>query len=140
TSDNLSAQTVQVQNLLELREQSRSYTDVAGFFPFYAPGDIRLTGAGEPERLTGVPVTQNFFPLLGVVPLAGRFFDDDESRSKSPKAVILGHDFWLRRFSGDRGIVGRAIVLDDKPVTVVGVLPSSFDFAATFTPGRRVDV
>jgi predicted permease len=139
-SENLSAQTVQVNNLLELREKSRSYVDVAGFFPFYAPGDIRLTGAGEPERLTGVPVTQNFFPLLGVTPLAGRFFDDAESLSRAPQAVVLGHDFWLRRYNGDRGIVGRSIILDDVPVTVVGVLPASFDFAATFTPGRRVDV
>ena len=50
TSENLSAQTVQVNNLLDLRAGSRSWTDVAGFFPFYAPGDIRLTSAGEPER------------------------------------------------------------------------------------------
>ena len=140
TSENLSAQTAQVKNLLEMREQTKSFTDVAGFFPFYAPGDVRLTGTGEPERLTGVPVTQNFFPLLGVTPLAGRFFDDAESQSKAPKAVLLGHDFWLRRFNGDRGIVGRSIVLDDKAVPVVGVLPASFDFAATFTPGRRADV
>jgi HAMP domain-containing protein len=66
-------------------------------------GDIRLSRAGEPERLTGVPVTQNFFPLLGVTPLVGRFFDDAESLSRAPKAVVLGHDFWLRHFSGDRG-------------------------------------
>src|SRR5204863_4568037 len=71
-SENLSAQTVQVSNLIDLREQSRSYTGVAGFYQFYAPGDIRLTGAGEAERLTGVPVTQNFFPLLGVTPILGR--------------------------------------------------------------------
>lgn len=139
TAENLSAQTVQVNNLLELRETSRSYTDVAGFFPFYAPGDLRLTGAGEPERLTGVPVTQSFFSLLGVRPFAGRFFDIAESQWQGPKTVVLGHEFWLHRFGGDRGIVGRSIVLDDEPVTVIGVLPPSFDFAATFTPGRRAD-
>src|SRR6185295_12274561 len=50
TSENLSAQTAQVNNLLVLRERSRSWSDVEGFFPFYAPGDIRLGGAGEPER------------------------------------------------------------------------------------------
>ena len=77
-SENLSAQTVQVSSLLELKDRSRSYEDVAGFFPFYATGDIRFTGAGEPERLTGVPVTQTFFPLLGVTPQAGRFFDEAE--------------------------------------------------------------
>jgi predicted permease len=139
-SENLSAQTVQVNNLLELRETSRSYSDVAGFSPFYAPGDIRLTGTGEPERITGVPVTQSFFAMLGVQPLAGRFFDPSESLWHAPRTVVLGHDFWERRFNGDRGIVGRAIMLDDEPVTVIGVLPASFDFAATFTPGRRADV
>ena len=140
TSENLSGQTVQVHNLLVLRDESRSWTGVAGVFPFYAPGDVKLTGSGEPERLTGVPVTQNFFSVLGVKPLAGRFFDDAESRYDAPKTVVLGHRFWERRFASDRAIVGRSIVLDGKAVTVIGVLPASFDFAATFTPGRRADV
>ncbi len=140
TSENLSGQTVQVHNLLALREESRSWAGVAGVFPFYAPGDVRFTGAGEPERLTGVPVTQNFFSLLGVKPLVGRFFSDDESRWNAPKTVVFGYEFWLRRFAGDRSIVGRSVVLDGHAATVVGVLPASFDFSATFTPGRRADI
>jgi hypothetical protein len=64
-SKNLSAQTVQVVNLVELRSQSQSLADVAAYSPFYGAGDIRLTGTGEPERLTGVPVTEGFFQLLG---------------------------------------------------------------------------
>jgi len=140
TSENLSGQTVQVYNLLALREESRSWSGVAGVFPFYAPGDIRFTGRGEPERLTGVPVTQNFFPLLGVKPEIGRFFDDAESRWNAPKTVVLGYEFWRRRFSGDRSIVGQTVVLDGHAATVIGVLPASFDFAATFTPGRRADI
>lgn len=140
TSENLSGQTVQVHNLLALREENRSYDGVAGVFPFYAPGDVRFTGRGEPERLTGVPVTQNFFSVLGVKPLLGRFFDDAESRWNAPKTVVLGYQFWNRRFAGDRSIVGHSVVLDGQPVTVIGVLPESFDFAATFTPGRRADV
>jgi putative ABC transport system permease protein len=140
TSENLSAQTVQVVNLVEFREQSRSLEGVAGFFQFYAPGDVRLTGGGEPERLTGVPVTQTFFPLLGVRPHAGRFFDESESRFNAPGTAVLDYRFWQRRFAGDRGIIGKSIVLDGKPVTVIGVLPASFDFEATFIPGRRVDL
>jgi len=140
TSENLSAPTVQVANFIELREQSRSFNGVAGFYQFYAPGDIHLTGGGEPERLTGVPVTQTFFPLLGVRPLAGRFFDEAESRQGAPKTAVLDYRFWQRRFEGDRRIVGRSIVLDGAPVTVIGVLPESFDFEATFIPGRRVDL
>jgi predicted permease len=140
TSENLSAQTVQVYNLLALREESRSWSGVAGVFPFYAPGDVRFTGRGEPERLTGVPVTQNFFSVLGVKPELGRFFDDAESRYNAPKTTVLGYEFWRRRFAGDRSIVGRSIVLDGHAATVIGVLPESFDFEATFTPGRRADI
>jgi len=140
TSENRSAQTVQVNNLIDLSTASRSFADIAGFYAFYAPGDIRLTGAGEAERITGVPVTQSFFSLLGIKPLVGRFFDSSETRWNGPKAVLLGHQLWQQRFSADRGIVGRAIILDGEPWTVVGVLPPSFDFEAIFTPGRRADL
>ncbi len=140
TSENLSSQTVQVSNLIALTEQSRSYSGIAGFYQFYAPGDIRLTGTGEPERLTGVPVTQGFFPLLGVTPLIGRTFDVRESQFNGPKAVLLGHQLWQGRFASDRQIVGRTIILDGEASTVIGVLPPSFDFAAIFTPGRRADL
>src|SRR5690348_8832610 len=140
TSENLSAQTVQVNNLLDLRTASRSFVDIAGFYAFYAPGDIRLTGDGEAERITGVPVTQSFFTMLGVQPFAGRFFDSSETRWNGPKAVVLGYELWQRRFMADRGVVGRSILLDGEPWTVVGVLPPSFDFSAIFTPGRRADL
>ena len=139
-SENLSAQTVQVANLLELRQQSKSLSTVAGYSPFYGAGDIRLTGAGEPERLTGVPVTEDFFRLLGVQPQLGRFFTAEECRWNAPKALVLSHGFWQRRFTADPGLVGRSIILDGTPATVVGVLPASFDFASTFTPGSRADL
>src|SRR5690349_5752193 len=140
TSENLSAQTVQVNNLLDLRASSRSFVDIAGFFAFYAPGDIRLTGGGDAERITGVPVTQSFFALLGVKPLIGRFFDSSETRWNGPKAVVLGHELWQQRFAGDHRVVGQAIILDGEPWTVVGVLPPAFDFEGIFTPGRRADL
>ena len=140
TSENLSSQTVQVANLLDLQTQSQSLASVAGFSPFYGVGDIRLTGIGEPERLTGVPVTEDFFRLLGVQPHLGRFFTAEECRWNAPKAVVLSHAFWQRRFGADPGVIGRALTLDGMPTTVVGVLPPSFDFAATFTPGSRAEL
>jgi hypothetical protein len=85
---------------------------VAGFSPFYGAGDHSLTGRGEPERLTGVQVTANFFPLLGVGPAVGRVFTAEESRWGGPKAVLLSHAFWARRFAADPGVVGRPITLD----------------------------
>lgn len=140
SSENLSAQTVQVNNMIDLRETSRALSDVAAFYAFSAAGSIRLTGVGEPARLTGVPVTERFFPLLGVRPLAGRFFNHEETLWNAPKTVVLGHRFWRERFNADKAVVGRVITLNDEPVTVIGVLPESFDFEATFTPGRSADV
>ena len=64
-SQGLSGQTTQVGNLLDLREQNQSFTDLAAYFAFYGVGDNKLTGQGEPERLSGVPVSQNFFPAAG---------------------------------------------------------------------------
>ena len=139
-SANLSDQTVQVGNLLDFRAQNVSFSDVDGYSPFYGAGDIRLTDSGEPERLTAVPVTENFFRLLGVQPQIGRFFTTEECRWNAAKAAVLTHRLWERRFESDPGIVGCPITLDDAPVTVVGVLPPSFDFAGIFVPGSRIDL
>ncbi len=138
--DGLSGETTQVDNFLDLRRQSKSYSDLAAYFAFYGVGDNKLTGVGEPERLSGVPVSGNFFPLLGVEPQLGRLFSADECKWNGPKAVLLSHGLWVRRFASDPRIVGRALTLNDAAVTVVGVLPASFDFASVFTPGSHIDL
>jgi predicted permease len=138
-SENLSSQTVQVANLRDLQSQSQSLEAVAGYSPFYNGGDIQLTGVGEPERLTGVPVTENFFPLLGIQPKVGRLFTPAECVFNAPKTVLLSHAFWRRRFGSNPAVNGQTIVLDGAPSTIVGVLPASFDFPAVFAPGGRAD-
>ena len=132
----------QVGHFVDLRERNRSFADLAGWDGYYGVGDKQLTGAGEPERLTAVPVTQNFFPLLGVQPLAGRWFTAEECQGKSnaPPAVMLSHGFWQRRFAANSSVVGSKLTLNNRPVTVVGVLPASFDFASVFAPGTPVDI
>ena len=136
----LSGQTIQVNHFLDLRRHNRSLSDLAAYFAFYGVGDSKLTGRGEPERLTGVPVSQNLFPLLGVQPQLGRLFNADECKWNGPKAVLLSQGLWKRRFASDPSIVGRPLTLDDSPVTVVGVLPASFDFGSVFAPGSRIDL
>ena len=91
-------------------------------------------------RLSGVPVSQNFFPLLGVQPQLGRLFNDDECKWHGPKAVLLSHGLWERRFASDPKIVGRPLTINDEPVNVVGVMPESFDFASVFAPGSHIDL
>jgi predicted permease len=136
----LSGQTTQVGYLLDLRERTKTLSAVAGYFAFYGVGDNLLSGRGEPERLSGVPVSENFFEVLGVKPLFGRSFNAQESAWNGPKAVMLSYGLWERRFGADPSIVGRAITINDEPHTVVGVMPPSFDFATVFAPGSRFDI
>jgi hypothetical protein len=124
--------TAQVAYLLRLQAQSRSLSEVAAYSPFYGKGDIRLTGTGELERLTGVPLTERFFRSVGVKPKLGRTFTAEECQPDVPKTVLLSHDFWQRRLASDPSIVGRPINLDGESVTVIGVLPASFAFRGRF--------
>jgi len=132
---------MQVSQFLDLRQQNKSFSDLAGVAGNSA-GDIELTGAGEPERLTSAPVTQNFFPLLGVQPMIGRSFtlEECQQRFRTPPAALLSYGFWQRRFGSDPAVLGRKLTLNTKPVMVVGVLPASFDFASIFAPGNPVDL
>ncbi len=139
-SENLSRQSVQVGHVVDLREQSQSLAGLAGFSAFYGVGDIRLTGTGEPERVTGVPVTEGFFPLLGVRAWLGRNFTAEECLWGAPRTAILSYTFWQRRLGAKPDVIGASITLDGKPTTIVGVLPPSFDFAGTFSPGRPADL
>jgi len=136
----MSAKTTQVDHFLDMRAQSKSFSDMAAYMAFYGVGDAKLIGDGEPERLTSVPVSQNFFALLGVEPQIGRQFSADECKFNAPGAVMLTDGIWRRKFGADPNIVGRALPFDGGPKTVVGVLPASFDFATIFTPGSRVDI
>jgi predicted permease len=132
---------MQVSQFLDLRERNKSFSDLAGATG-YGVGDIELTGTGEPERLTSAPVTQNFFTVLGLQPMIGRSFAVEECRGRSdtPPAALLSYGFWQSRFASDRGVVGRKLTLNGKPVMVVGVLPAAFDFASIFASGTPVDV
>jgi len=123
-----------------LRAKNQSYEDLAAYYAFYGLGDAKMIGGGQPERLTSVPVTQNFFPLLGVEPQLGRQFSAEECKQNGPRVTMLSDGLWRRKFAADPNIVGRALSFDGGPVTVVGVLPATFDFSTVFTPGSRVDM
>src|SRR5579871_1244801 len=133
---------IQVGHFRELREHNTSFADLAGWYNFYGVGDSKLTGSGEPERLTSIAVTQNFFPLLGVQPMIGRSFTPEECLGvfTMPPVAVLSYGFWQRRFASDRDLLGSKIMINGAPVTVIGVLPPSFDFASVFAPGSSADL
>lgn len=129
-----------VDNLRDFRQLSRSFEGLTAYNAFFEYSSYNLTGVGQPERLVGVGVAQNFLDVLGVRPALGRNFDHEESVWNGRPAAILTHGFWTRRFGGDRSVVGQSITLNDQPTVIIGVLPPSFDFASTFAPASRVDV
>lgn len=131
----------QPEHYSDLRALNRSFSDLAAF-AVWGVGNRELTGTGNPERLTSVSVTENFFALLGVQPLIGRSFtaQECEGRYSEPPVMLLSYNFWRRQFLSDPDVVGRKLILDNQPVTVVGVLPPSFDFGSIFSPGTQMDI
>jgi predicted permease len=136
----LSCATYSADAYEEFKAQTRSYQDVTGYMAFSSPDNYRLTGRGDPQPATGMEVIGNFFEVLGVQPAMGRLFTAEEMRQGSHKVALLEYPYWKRQFAGDPAIVGKEIDLNGQPVTVVGVLPASFDFGAVFSPGSKVDL
>ena len=124
----------------DFQQQNHSFESVSGYFAFTPPDNFKLIGIGQPIPVTGLLVAEGFFQTLGVQPSLGRFFRPQEFVQHAQPAVLLSNPFWRRQFGGDRSIVGRTINLSNTLVTVIGVLPGTFDFGAVFSPGARVDL
>ncbi|HEX8696734.1 MAG TPA: ABC transporter permease [Longimicrobium sp.] len=116
---------VSYPNFADYRSQARTLRNVAAYSPTSAV--LRAPG-GEPESVWGARASADLFPLLGVRPELGRAYSPEEDRPDGPPVVVLGHELWRRRFASDPGVVGRQVTLDDRSVTVVGVMPPGFRF------------
>jgi len=116
---------------LNWREQSQVFESVAAYSGF---GELNLSGSGEPERIDGIGVTWNFFPMLGIRPALGRGFLPEEDQPAGSPVVILSHSLWQRRFRSDPNLLGKVITLDEKGYTVVGIMPESFRFPGDWSP------
>jgi len=115
----------------EWRRHNTVFTDIAAS----QPGDASLSNDHEPEQLPARKVSANFWSVLGVQPLLGRVFTEDEDVRAAPVAVI-SYGLWQRRFGGARDVLGRKIILNDTPREVIGVMPREF----YFMPARDIDV
>ena len=81
-----------------------------------------------PERVATWLVTEGFFDILGTPPLLGRTFTREEFTAGRERVLVLGHGIWTREFGGDAGVIGRSVVMDKEPYTIVGVMPPAFSF------------
>jgi predicted permease len=108
------------------REKTHGFQDMAAWR--WWAGAITTNSGEMPEHFAGAAGSWNLFSVLGVEPVLGRTFTPDEDRIGAPDAVILCWSFFQSRFRGDSSIVGKAVRIDSKPYTVVGVLPKSFTY------------
>lgn len=135
----LSDTTYRVDAYEEFKRNNHSFQEMTAFVPFYAYSDYKLTGFGDPKPVSGLWVDGNFFQMLGIQPVLGRLFTPDECVQGGRSAAVLSHVFWQRQFHADPEIIGKTITLNNHAVTVVGVLPETFDFGAVFAPGVKMD-
>ena len=111
---------VSYPNFLDWQVRSRSFELMAA----YRNETFNLTGQGTPERLRGTMASSTIFAALGVKPIVGRTFRDEEDRRGGEPVVVLTSSFWSVRFGSDREVIGRAITLNEKLYTIVGVVPA----------------
>lgn len=88
-----------------------------------------LNAGDHPERVPGISLSSNMIDLLGVPPMLGRGFTNEEEHAGHSRVLLLSYGLWRERFGGDKAIVGRQVAVDRIPYTVVGVMPSGFRFA-----------
>ena len=127
-SPQLTPTAVSYANFVDWREQNRVFSQMAAFKYL----SFTLTGEGIPEQLDGQVVSSNFFSTLGIQPIAGRTFLPAEDKPGSPAVAILSYRLWQRRYSGDAGLIGRSINLNEHPHTVIGIAPRDFQLGGPF--------
>ena len=135
----LSGVTYNVSSYEEYAKHARSFQEVTCYQAFWGSTEYNMTGHGDPKHVQAVMVANNFFHMMGVNPLLGRTFRPEEHAKGAALVSMLTYAFWQREFGGDPNVVGRTIEMNNKAVTIIGVLPQSFDFASVFSPGLRVD-
>jgi putative ABC transport system permease protein len=108
----------------DLREGNSVFSEIGGI---WASGTVALSGEDrDHEQLRTSLVTTNFFQMLGAAPAFGRTFRSEDGVPDAPPTILLGWDLFSRRFGGDPSIVGRQIIVNDQPTTVIGVMPRAF--------------
>jgi putative ABC transport system permease protein len=108
---------------MEYREWNESFTEVGG----YRVGEVSVVGSDQPLRVRAGNVTAPFFRVMGVEPLLGRVFTEEEDLPGAEPVVVLSHELWQNALGGDESWIGRRLDVNGEPSTVIGVMPPGFD-------------
>jgi putative ABC transport system permease protein len=109
---------------LDLQQEKDVFEDMAAF----SYETLLFPGQEFAETIYGYEVTPHFFTLLGVQPMAGRAFTSGEGQPGNDQVLVVSYGFWQRRFGSDPNLVGKTIILSDRPYTVIGIMPPQFQF------------
>jgi putative ABC transport system permease protein len=109
-------------DFFDFERRASSFARLAAYYP---PG-FTLTGGDQAERVSGARASSGIFEVFGVQPALGRGFLPAEDRPGTPPVAVISHALWMRRYHGDRAVVGQPIALSGRPYTLIGVLPEAF--------------
>ncbi|MBV8205581.1 MAG: ABC transporter permease [Acidobacteria bacterium] len=133
-----------VGNFVDIRRQSTSFENMGAS----ASASFNIATSDTPERVEGEQVTASYWPTLGVQPMFGRVFSADEDQPGRGNVVVVSERLWRTHLRGDRGVIGQPMQINGEPMTVLGVMPSSFDpllqrsdlwIPAAFAPQKLAD-
>ncbi|HXA09083.1 MAG TPA: ABC transporter permease [Chthoniobacterales bacterium] len=121
-STGVSTEDVSPANFIDWQTQNSVFSAMACAHGWPA----NLSGGEQPERVRATVVSAQFFSLFGAQPILGRTLGPNDAKPGNSHVVVLGHELWVRRFGGDRSILGRDLLLDGEKFTVVGIVPAGF--------------
>jgi predicted permease len=123
-------------NFRDWKRMSSSFESLA----FYHGTVLNLVGQGDPREVAGAALTADMLPTLGVTPMIGRGFSSEDDREGAPGTVLLSYALWQEAFGGDASVLGRKVLLNNEPTTVIGIMHKDFYFpnrtALLWTPVR----
>ncbi|MFZ3330512.1 MAG: ABC transporter permease [Candidatus Acidiferrales bacterium] len=124
---NITRGTASAAEFLDWRDMNHVFEELSASRAVY----FTLTGNGEPEQVWGFQVSGNFFRMLRVSPILGRDFTSEDEQPGHEQVVILSYGLWQRHYGADASIIGKSILVDEKPFTVIGILPRNFSLYGT---------
>ncbi len=119
---NTPQQFVSQADIEDWRASSRTFSGFAAL----APQSVNLTGGDTPDRVVGSFVSSNYFDVFGIQPASGRLFVPGEDRQGAALVAVLTDRLWRNRFGADSNILGRKVLFNGEPYSVIGVLPANF--------------
>jgi putative ABC transport system permease protein len=118
---------VSLPNAADWAARNHAFSDVS----WYQRVSMTINDTGTPDRIQVVTSTPSLFRVLEVKPMMGRLIADENAVPDGPRVVVLSYSLWQSRFAGDASVIGKAIMMNGRPATVIGVMPRDFAFPAS---------